>query len=178
MREKHKALIAESTAQSARKLCEGGNYELKAVRGVKVAGLGQVAEEASLFEDESGDIALSDEDDIDGVDEDAVETGPGSNPRVEPEAGRRVAHRKIARSLFELTGSCSSEYDVYVQIGEGTPSPDTSPKPLGSHKRMEKQKFMCRCKKQRMTTPMGLEPIIFATGKQRLTIRPWCLVIR
>ncbi len=25
-------------------------------------------------------------------------------------------------------------------------------------------------------TPVGLEPTIFATGKQRLTIRPWCLL--
>jgi hypothetical protein len=29
-------------------------------------------------------------------------------------------------------------------------------------------------KTKKYTTPMGLEPIIFATGKQRLTIRPWC----
>jgi hypothetical protein len=43
-----------------------------------------------------------------------------------------------------------------------------------SDRRISKKKLKKCMRKQKDTTPEGLEPSIFATGKQRLTIRPWC----
>lgn len=47
-----------------------------------------------------------------------------------------------------------------------------------SEKKGRKPQLDRKVKKARSkkTTPVGLEPTIFATGKQRLTIRPWCLL--
>ncbi|KAJ4305039.1 hypothetical protein N0V90_000568 [Kalmusia sp. IMI 367209] len=82
MHKEHIAIIAESRAQSARKLAPSG-YEPQQVRDVEVTGLVQPAEEA-IFQDGSAETVLSEDDDDDGVDEEVLED-QNIGSREEPE---------------------------------------------------------------------------------------------
>ncbi|KAH7344368.1 hypothetical protein BKA66DRAFT_579444 [Pyrenochaeta sp. MPI-SDFR-AT-0127] len=107
MRKEHRAVIAESMAQSARKLAPGGTFEPQQVKGVKVTGIGQSEEEERLFVDAGADTASFDDDNNDGVNEEALQDGHDINSREEPECWEGL------------------EDEVHVQLGGGKPTAET-----------------------------------------------------
>ncbi|KAF2002156.1 hypothetical protein P154DRAFT_574468 [Amniculicola lignicola CBS 123094] len=71
-REKHKAVLNESMTASKRVLAPGGGYQPERVRGLRVPGIGESAEQALLDSEEDDGDADEDEDEDDGVDEDVL----------------------------------------------------------------------------------------------------------